>query len=140
MACAEISIPTCVPIAAGTIVLHEPVPSDGLGAVRLLAYVAVTVGAVLLATPDPKADAQPTERAASGGIRGMSFQQNRDLEGLPGGACAFTGAGAEGSDYTVLGDAVNFGARLEGANKLLDTDGLAPKGSAESARRGSSCT
>lgn len=54
-----------LPIAAGTIVLHEPVPSDGLGAARLLAYVAVTVGAVLLATPDPKADAQPTERAAT---------------------------------------------------------------------------
>jgi len=53
-----------LPIAAGTIVLHEPVPSDGLGAARLLAYVAVTVGAVLLATPDPHADKQPSERRA----------------------------------------------------------------------------
>jgi hypothetical protein len=44
-----------LPIAAGTIVLHEPVPSGGLGAARVFAYAAVTVGAVLLATPDPKA-------------------------------------------------------------------------------------
>jgi hypothetical protein len=54
-----------LPIAAGTIVLDEPVPSGALGAARLLAYVAVTVGAVLLATPDPKADKQATERVAT---------------------------------------------------------------------------
>lgn len=41
-----------LPIAAGTIVLREPVPSGAFGAARLLAYVAVTAGAVLLATPD----------------------------------------------------------------------------------------
>jgi hypothetical protein len=38
-----------MPIAAGTIVLHEPVPSGALGAARVLAYVAVTAGAILLA-------------------------------------------------------------------------------------------
>lgn len=40
-----------LPIAAGTIVLQEPVPSGPLGALRVLAFVAVTAGAVLLATP-----------------------------------------------------------------------------------------
>jgi hypothetical protein len=53
-----------LPIAAGTVVLHEPVPADGLGVARVLAYVAVTVGAVLLATPDPKADRQSLKRRA----------------------------------------------------------------------------
>lgn len=38
-----------LPIAAGTIVLDEPVPSGALGSARLLAYVAVTGGAILLA-------------------------------------------------------------------------------------------
>jgi len=38
-----------LPIAAGTIVLGEPVPHGALRAVRILAYVAVTVGAILLA-------------------------------------------------------------------------------------------
>jgi hypothetical protein len=42
-----------LPIAAGTIVLDEPVPSGALGVVRVLAYVAVTAGAILLAVPDP---------------------------------------------------------------------------------------
>ena len=42
-----------IPIAAGTIVLHEPVPSGALGAVRVLAYIAVTAGAILLAARDP---------------------------------------------------------------------------------------
>jgi hypothetical protein len=41
-----------VPIAAGTIVLGEPVPSGALGAVRLVAFGAVCAGAVLLAHPD----------------------------------------------------------------------------------------
>ncbi len=44
-----------LPILAGTIVLEEPVPSGALGALRVLAFVAVTVGAVLLARPDAKA-------------------------------------------------------------------------------------
>ncbi len=41
-----------LPIAAGTIVLDEPVPSGAFGGVRVLAFGAVTVGAVLLARPD----------------------------------------------------------------------------------------
>jgi hypothetical protein len=41
-----------MPILAGTIVLSEPVPSGALGAARLLAFVSVTAGAVLLATAD----------------------------------------------------------------------------------------
>lgn len=40
-----------LPIAAGTIVLEEPVPSGALGGLRLLAFAAVTIGAVLLARP-----------------------------------------------------------------------------------------
>jgi uncharacterized membrane protein YjfL (UPF0719 family) len=52
-----------VPIAAGTILLKEPVPSGGFGAARLIAYVSVVVGAVLLATPDR---AKGGRQAASG--------------------------------------------------------------------------
>jgi hypothetical protein len=40
-----------VPIAAGTVVLDEPVPSGAYGGVRVLAFAAVTVGAFLLARP-----------------------------------------------------------------------------------------
>jgi hypothetical protein len=43
---------SALPIAAGTIVLDEPVPSGALGVVRVLAYVSVTAGAILLAAPD----------------------------------------------------------------------------------------
>jgi hypothetical protein len=45
-----------LPILAGTIVLSEPVPSGGLGAARVLAYVAVVAGAMLLAAPDSARD------------------------------------------------------------------------------------
>jgi hypothetical protein len=38
-----------LPIAAGSVVLGEPVPSGALGALRILAFVAVTAGAILLA-------------------------------------------------------------------------------------------
>jgi hypothetical protein len=41
-----------LPILAGTIVLREPVPTGGFGAARVLAFVAVTAGAVLLARPE----------------------------------------------------------------------------------------
>ncbi len=41
-----------MPIAAGTVVLHEPVPGGLFGALRILAFAAVTVGAVLLASPE----------------------------------------------------------------------------------------
>jgi len=42
-----------LPIAAGTIVLNEPVPSGVYGGLRILAFAAVTVGAILLARPGP---------------------------------------------------------------------------------------
>jgi hypothetical protein len=42
-----------LPILAGTFVLHEPVPEGALGGVRVLAFVAVIAGAVLLAQPEP---------------------------------------------------------------------------------------
>lgn len=51
-----------LPIAAGTILLSEPVPSGALGVARVIAYVSVVLGAVLLATPDhrePKPQARP---------------------------------------------------------------------------------
>jgi drug/metabolite transporter (DMT)-like permease len=41
-----------LPILAGTIVLKEPVPTGAFGAARVLAFVAVTAGAVLLARPE----------------------------------------------------------------------------------------
>jgi hypothetical protein len=41
-----------LPIAAGTVVLGEPVPSGVLGGLRIAAFAAVTVGAILLARPD----------------------------------------------------------------------------------------
>ena len=47
-----------VPIAAGTVVLGEPVPSGALGGLRIAAFAAVTIGAILLARPD--AGAQPS--------------------------------------------------------------------------------
>jgi hypothetical protein len=44
-----------LPIAAGTTVLGEPVPSGALGGLRIFAFVAVTAGAILLASPDSQA-------------------------------------------------------------------------------------
>jgi hypothetical protein len=41
-----------LPIAAGTIVLREPVPSGLLGVLRIVAFAAVTAGAILLASPE----------------------------------------------------------------------------------------
>jgi hypothetical protein len=48
-----------LPIAAGTVVLGEPVPSGVYGGVRVAAFAAVTVGAILLARPDRGAVASP---------------------------------------------------------------------------------
>ena len=54
-----------LPIAAGTIVLGEPVPSGVFGALRVLAFAAVTIGAVLLARPERSpALAEATEQAS----------------------------------------------------------------------------
>ena len=48
-----------VPIAAGTFVLDEPVPSGFYGVLRVVAFVAVTIGAILLARPEkPKPSAR----------------------------------------------------------------------------------
>ncbi len=58
-----------LPIAAGMILLQEPLPSGLLGALRLLAFVVVTAGAVLLATPDHKHPAR--ERAPALDRRGV---------------------------------------------------------------------
>jgi hypothetical protein len=57
---------TALPIAAGTVVLHESVPSGALGDLRILAFVAVTAGAVLLAVPDDRPSARaPAAKDAS---------------------------------------------------------------------------
>ncbi len=45
-----------VPIVFGTVVLNESVPPGIWGPLRILAYVAVSAGAILLATPDRPAD------------------------------------------------------------------------------------
>jgi hypothetical protein len=45
-------VTNALPIAAGAVVLGEPVPSGVFGALRLFAFAAVTIGAVLLARPD----------------------------------------------------------------------------------------
>jgi hypothetical protein len=55
-----------LPIAAGTIVLNEPVPSGVLGGLRLLAYAAVTGGAILLAAPDQKGPEQAPGSVVAG--------------------------------------------------------------------------
>jgi hypothetical protein len=44
-----------LPIAAGTVVLDEPVPSGAYGALRVIAFVAVTIGAIFLARPGKSA-------------------------------------------------------------------------------------
>jgi hypothetical protein len=49
-----------VPIAAGTIVLDEPVPAGAFGWIRLLAFGAVVVGAILLTRPDERNRPQAT--------------------------------------------------------------------------------
>ena len=51
-------VTNAVPIAAGTIVLHEPVPGGVLGALRVLAFGGVTAGAVLLARPAKGSEAR----------------------------------------------------------------------------------
>jgi hypothetical protein len=43
-----------LPIAAGTVVLDEPLPGGVLGAVRLVSFVAVVTGGVLLARQQPR--------------------------------------------------------------------------------------
>ncbi len=52
-----------VPIAAGTVLLAEPLPSGVLGVFRGLAFGLVTAGAILLARPEQRAAAAPREMA-----------------------------------------------------------------------------
>jgi hypothetical protein len=54
-----------VPIAAGTVVLGEHLPSGGLGVVRVLAFAAVTIGAILLARPEPAKPPAPSDAVHS---------------------------------------------------------------------------
>jgi hypothetical protein len=53
-----------LPIAAGTVVLGEPVPSGVFGGVRVVAFAAVTLGAILLARPDRGATPRPATTAS----------------------------------------------------------------------------
>jgi hypothetical protein len=58
-----------VPIAAGTVVLHERVPTGALGVLRLIAFAAVIAGAILLARPEaphssPTRRTEPREKPA----------------------------------------------------------------------------
>jgi hypothetical protein len=48
-----------LPIAAGTVVLHEPVPSGVFGGLRILAFAAVTIGAIFLARPGKSQAPEP---------------------------------------------------------------------------------
>jgi hypothetical protein len=43
-----------LPIAAGTVLLAEPVPAGALGVLRIAAFFTVVVGAALLARPEPR--------------------------------------------------------------------------------------
>jgi hypothetical protein len=54
-----------LPIAAGTIVLGEPVPAGALGALRVIAFAAVCAGAFLLARGDRDAAPRRTEPVAA---------------------------------------------------------------------------
>jgi hypothetical protein len=69
-----------LPILAGTIVLGEPVPSGALGAARVLAYLAVVAGAILLAAPDSTerlAGGQEADDSADGTLRAQSSARNQ---------------------------------------------------------------
>ncbi len=54
-----------LPIAAGMVLFHEPVPADVRGVLRVLAFVAVVVGAALLTRPEQPASAAPGRRAGA---------------------------------------------------------------------------
>lgn len=55
-----------VPIAAGTVVLGEDLPGGTLGVMRVLAFAAVTAGAILLARPEPSRHASDHKDRPSG--------------------------------------------------------------------------
>jgi hypothetical protein len=54
-----------LPIAAGTVVLHEPIPSGALGVLRIAAFGALTAAAFLLAHPERAATSRPGRTAAT---------------------------------------------------------------------------
>lgn len=60
-------ITNALPILAGTIVLHEPVPAGAWGVLRVVAFVAVIAGAILLARPDAGPGAPETGEARKHG-------------------------------------------------------------------------
>jgi len=62
-------VTNAVPIAAGTIVLDESVPGGALGGLRVLAFGAVTVGAVLLARPEKRSRPDKGSAASTTSIR-----------------------------------------------------------------------
>jgi hypothetical protein len=61
-------VTNALPIAAGTVVLDEPLPSGVLGAIRLLAFIAVVTGAVLLARQQPRTGMGGASVAAEGEV------------------------------------------------------------------------
>jgi hypothetical protein len=61
-----------LPILAGTIVLKEPVPTGGLGVARIVAFVAVTAGAILLAAPDSAAPDSAARDQSGDRVAGVS--------------------------------------------------------------------
>jgi hypothetical protein len=67
-----------LPILAGTIVLREPVPSGAFGAARVLAFAAVTLGAVLLAAPDRGMHDRSTSRASEASAAAPAGQPARE--------------------------------------------------------------
>ena len=48
-----------LPIAAGTVLLHEGIPTGALGALRVLAFATVVAGAIMLARPERAPVAEP---------------------------------------------------------------------------------
>ena len=57
-------VTNALPIAAGAVVLDEPLPGGALGVVRGIAFASVVIGAVLLARPQPSRSRAPARSAA----------------------------------------------------------------------------
>lgn len=67
-----------LPIMAGTIVLREPVPSGALGVARVIAFAAVTLGAVLLAAPDTATPGENTGGAPKAPTAAAAVERARE--------------------------------------------------------------
>ncbi|HKD94010.1 MAG TPA: hypothetical protein VKB43_04790, partial [Gaiellaceae bacterium] len=63
-------VTNALPIAAGTVVLDEPLPGGALGTLRLAAFIAVVAGAVLLARQQPRTGAGHAPAGAEAPTRG----------------------------------------------------------------------